>query len=172
MTMRPELRLYLHRANWDGEGSHTYENPDPLLAKQLANMSKYKIHLRGEGERLVAQYFAYQGEAIANIRRWRDLVFVDVGGWPEPTKGPVVAQCTHSIVISRDPAAVGAWHDLCQDLQPLAVIHSVQHTCLEILQEEPYLELIAGPWERGCRIPEQLCDRVLSILPQPKNPPF
>lgn len=164
-ALRPELRLSLQWASWDGEGSHTYENPDPVLAKQLADASKYKIHLDRECDRLVPEYFDYQGKAIANLRCWRDLVLVDVGGLPQAEKGPVVAQCTHWIIISNNPEAVAAWQGLFQGLQPLAVIHSVREERLEIIREHPYLELIAGPWVRGCSIPDELCDRVLSILP-------
>ncbi|MGK7926272.1 MAG: CRISPR-associated protein Csx3 [Spirulina sp.] len=164
LDWRSDLKSYLHRANWDGEGLHTYETPDAKLAKQLVNANTYRLHLHEESDRLIPEYFKYHGNAIANIRSVRDLVLVDVGGKPQPEKRPVVAQCTHSIIISRYQEEIPIWQNLFAELHPLAVIHSVWEERLEVLCTEPYLEIIAGKWQPGCRVPDVLRDRVLSVV--------
>lgn len=161
---KPDLKLFLHRANWDGEGNHTHETPDPVLAKRLKAENKRKIHLHPECDRLLPEYFAYHAKAIENIRQVVDLALVDVGGKPEAVKRPVVEQCSHAIIISRDPQKVGAWQELCAELQPLAVIHSVWEDKLEVVRTDPYLEIVAGKWERGCVVPEVLLERVLGVV--------
>ena len=97
-----------------------------------------------------------------------DLALVDVGGVPDPVKTPVVEKCSHYIVISRYPDRVQEWHDLCGgNLKPLAVIHSVKEERLEVLQTEPFLEIVAGPWRREepRPVPEVLLQAVLKLLP-------
>ncbi|WP_204101928.1 MULTISPECIES: CRISPR-associated protein Csx3 [Spirulina sp. CCY15215] len=161
---RPDLPLYLHRANWDGEGIHTYETPDPELAKKLVNANTYRLHQHEDSDRLIPKYFQYHADAIANIRSVRNLALVDVGGWPQPEKRPVVEQCTHSIIISRYPEKIPAWQELFAPLQPLAVIHSILEERCEIVRTKPYLEIIAGKWQLGCSVPDVLRDRVLSVV--------
>jgi hypothetical protein len=56
-----------------------------------------------------------------------ELVIVDVGGMVQPEKLPILEACTHYLIISSKPEAVGAWHEFCHDrgnLMPVAVIHS------------------------------------------------
>ncbi len=164
---RPDVQIYLHRANWDGEGNHTHETPDRDLAARLAKENKFKLHQHPNADELIGKYFDYHAQATANIRQVVNLALVDVGGVPDPVKTPVVEQCSHYIVISDDPLKVQTWHDLCSSkLQPLAVIHSVLEERLEILRTEPFLEIVAGPWKRGQRrpVPDLLLQQVVKLL--------
>jgi CRISPR-associated protein Csx3 len=97
-AIKSDWRIYLHRANWDGEGNHTLENPDPDLAKKLKEKSKFKIHLHPNADQLMPEYFAYHSDAVKNIRQVVDLALVDVGGKAEAVKKAVIEQCTHYII--------------------------------------------------------------------------
>jgi CRISPR-associated protein Csx3 len=166
---RLEAQIYLHRANWDGEGNHTYETPNRDLAARLTKENKFKLHHHPNADKLIGEYFKYHAQATANIRQVVNLALVDVGGVPDPVKTPVVEQCSHYIVISNHPDKVQTWHDLCSPkLKPLAVIHSVLEERLEVLRTEPFLEIVAGPWERGQPppvVPDVLLQEVLKLLP-------
>ena len=97
-----------------------------------------------------------------------NLALVDVGGVPDTVKSPVIEQCSHYIVISKDPDKVQECHNLCSPkLKPLAVIHSVLEERLEVLRTEPFLEIVAGPWERSQPrpVPDILLQQVLKLLP-------
>ncbi|PSF37379.1 CRISPR-associated protein Csx3 [Aphanothece hegewaldii CCALA 016] len=156
-------KVYLHRANWDGEGNHTYETAEEL-AETLKQRNKNKIHLKPNAEKLLPEYFNYHAKAIANIRQVIDITLVDVGGKADIAKNPVIEQCTHYIIISSDPEEIQEWHNLFSEkLQPLAVIHSVLENKIEILKTEPFLEIVAGKWERNhvTRIPEVLLKEIL-----------
>ncbi len=74
---RPQLKLYLHRANWDGESNASYEMPS-TLAKQLAHENEIKLNLQENASQLIQEYFQYHAKTIANIRAVMDLVLVDV----------------------------------------------------------------------------------------------
>ncbi|WP_017306831.1 CRISPR-associated ring nuclease Crn3/Csx3 [Spirulina subsalsa] len=163
----PELEFYLHRANWDGEGNHTYETPDRALAARLKQENKYPIHKQPNAEQELAQYFHYQANATQNIRKFVNLVLVDIGGKPEPVKLPVIEQCTHCLIISRDSEQIQNWLDLCQNLTPIAIIHSVLEDKIEILKTNPHLEIVAGVWDRDKmrNPPDILIKAILNILP-------
>ncbi len=161
------VQVYLHRANWDGEGNHTYETSDRDLAEKLRQKNKFKPHQHPQAEELIKKYFNYHAQATSNIREMVDLALVDVGGVPDPVKSSVVEQCSHYIVISNDPDKVQAWHDLCgKSLKPIAVIHSVLEERLEVIRTEPFLEILAGPWLRDevRPVPEELLKEVLKLL--------
>lgn len=165
---RADVQVYLHRANWDGEGNHTYETLDSELVARLRKENNVKLHHHPNANELIGRYFGYHAKATENIRKVMDLALVDVGGVPDPVKTPVVEQCSHYIVISRYPDKVQEWHDLCgEKLKPLAVIHSVQEERLEVLQTEPFLEIVAGQWKRESprSVPEVLLQVVLKLLP-------
>ncbi|NEP45888.1 MAG: hypothetical protein F6K35_44460 [Okeania sp. SIO2H7] len=84
---------------------------------------------------------------VKRMRSLTDLLLVDVGGKPQPEKEPLLEQCSHYIIISRTANAVEKWHQFCQPhLTPIAVIHSILEPKLTILNTEPFLEIIAGPW--------------------------
>lgn len=155
---------HLHRANWDGEGNHTFENPDPILAKLLAEINKRKIHQLPNAAELVPQYFQYHAQAVNNIRSVADIALIDVGGVPDEVKRPVIEQCTHSIIISRFPEEIANWQKLFGSLEPLAVIHSVQEACFDFNQTQPFLDITANPWAEDCSILNVLIERILLVL--------
>lgn len=162
----PQMKLYLHRANWDGESNASHEMPQ-LLARKLADEHEIKLHRQENAEELVTNYFISQAKAVDNIRAVMDLTLVDVGGIPQIEKTPVVKQCTHYIIISSKPEKIQEWHDLCNShLKPLAVIHSKRERCFKVLREEPFLEVEAGPWERGKTraVPDAILQRVLALV--------
>lgn len=166
-ALRPELKTHLFRANWDGEGNHTYETPNRDLAERLRKENNPKLQKQPDSPARIARFFLKKGEELPNVRRIIDLTLVDVGGKTDPDRLSVVQQCTHYIVISRTPEEVAGWHELCEPyLKPLAVIHSVQEQRLEVLRREPFLEAVAGPWARGeaCEVPGVVLERVLEVL--------
>jgi CRISPR-associated protein Csx3 len=161
----PQMKLYLHRANWDGESNASHEMPQ-LLARKLADEHEIKLHRQENAEELVTNYFISHAKAVDNIRSVMDLTLVDVGGIAQIEKTPVVKQCTHYIIISSKPEKIQEWHDLCSPhLKPLIVIHSRREQCFKVLQEEPFLEVEAGPWERGKTrgVPDVILQNVLNL---------
>lgn len=164
---QPHLKTHIYRANWDGEGNHTYETNNPQLVDQLRRENNFKLHHQPESDAKIQTFFRNRATEAEKIRRVIDLTLIDIGGYPELVKLPVIEQCTHYIVISRDPNAITDWQTFCNpSLKPLMIIHSVLEERLEILQTEPYLEVIAGPWVRGtdCHIPDLLLKQVLSVV--------
>ncbi|MCT7979361.1 CRISPR-associated ring nuclease Crn3/Csx3 [Laspinema olomoucense] len=156
----PNRRIHLHRAQWDGEGNWAIEAKDRALVDSLRQQ-----HKAGWSER----FFQHHAEAVGHIREAMDLVLVDFGGKPKPRDVMVLHRCTHYLIITSDPEALAQWHDFCQvqgKLTPVAVIHSVLEDRVEVLQTEPFLEIIAGPWMRGesARIPDALLSAVMRLL--------
>ncbi|MBL1179325.1 CRISPR-associated ring nuclease Crn3/Csx3 [Pantanalinema sp. GBBB05] len=141
----PTCRIFLHRANWDGQGNWTYESPDSTLTEDLVQGFDAKLHWHPEAANLVPQYFQEQAGFVENLRRVRDLLLVDVGGVPQPEKQPVVDACSHYFVISSDPIAIDSWHKLCSPNLPcLAVMHSEPDVKPDLLALSPILELKLG----------------------------
>lgn len=164
---QPHLKTHIYRANWDGEGNHTYETENPHLVERLRRENNFKLHHQPESDAKIQKFFHARSQEAEKIRRVIDLTLIDVGGIPDPVKLPVIEQCTHYIVISCDFNKIQEWQTLCNSsLTPLIVIHSVLEERLEIVQTEPYLEVIAGPWIRGqeCHIPELLLEQVMSVV--------
>jgi len=162
----PHIKLYLHRANWDGESNASYEMPQDL-AQQLANENEIKLDRQENASQLIQDYFQYHAKAIANIREAMDVVLVDVGGLPQLEKTAIAEQCTHYIVISSKPDKIQEWHDLCASrLEPVFIIHSKLEPCFTVLSQQPHLEFEAGPWLRGetQEVPQPLLDRILSLV--------
>lgn len=158
--------VQLYPANWDGEGKWYRETADRLVADNLRQRNKAQLKQLGEAERagVVEQLLSRYATAVAHIREVVDLLLVDVGG--KPDQHELVEQCTHYIVISKDPDEIQLWHDLCApQLQPIAVIHSVRSAHLEVLKTDPYLEIVAGPWERDAVnvIPKVLLEAVVAV---------
>jgi len=167
---KPEKNIFLCRAHWDGQGNWTYEMPNRDLACKL--VKEYENRLDPQAAELLQRYFDNRAEAVKNIRAVADLVLVDVGGRVQAEKAPVVSQCTHYIIISRDIDAIAQWHDFCRPtLKPLAVIHSVQEQREEPLQKQPVLEMIAGRWEEEetSSVPNELLQEVLRHWTVPEN---
>jgi len=154
----PERSIFLHRANWDGEGNWSHEGGDRLLIQRLVRGHERRIHERPSAKELMAAFFAYHEAAVTSLRRVVDLVIVDVGGKVQREKMGVSDRCTHALIISRAPELVGEWREFCEPtLKLLAVIHSVLEERCEVVAESP-LEVVAGPWIRGQtrQVPEVL----------------
>ena len=136
---------YLQRAQWDGEGNWILELP-----KTATDEIREAFKQANKGQ-LTEGFFPYQGEAILNLRRQKELVIVDVGGKVQPEKQSVLEACTHYLIISAKPEEIEPWHDFCRQggLAPVAVVHSVLEEKVEIVQREPFLEMVSGPWIMG-----------------------
>jgi CRISPR-associated protein Csx3 len=155
--------IYLQRAHWDGEGNYVLE-----LSTQTTDEEIEDFKLRNKGA-LTERFFPYHAQAILQLRRQKSLVIVDVGGMVQPEKLPILEACTHYLIISSKPEAVGAWHEFCRDrgnLIPVAVIHSSLAEVEEVHQVQPYLEITSGTWVRGRvqKVPEILLKQVKTIF--------
>lgn len=167
IQQNPNRQVFLHRANWDGEGNWSDEAHNRDLVKRLIREHERRIHEHPEVSELMPAYFDYHAQAVANLREVVDLVLVDVGGKTQTEKIPLVKQCTHYIVISSIPSLVQSWHDFSGlYLKPVAVIHSTQEQALTVLQTDPFLEIKAGPWEKGktLTVPDVLLYKILQHL--------
>jgi CRISPR-associated protein Csx3 len=87
----------------------------------------------------------------------------------QPEKLPLLEACSHYLIISSKPEAIGAWHEFCRvrgNLTPVAVIHSSLQEVETVHQTQPYLEITSGPWIRGTarQISEILLNQVKSIF--------
>ena len=165
-------RVFLHRASWDGEGNWTYEVEKPQLVDSLVRHNEFRIHEDPRTAKQIPKFFERQADTVANLRQLTDCLLVDVGGLPQLEKLPLVAQCSHYVVISRLPDEVEKWHKLCgSQLDPLAVIHSVLETTQRMLKDSPVLEIEAGPWlvEQEPVMPKIVLEAILQIL-QSQNP--
>ena len=170
LMQKLQKRVFLHRANWDGDGNWKHESSNRELVKKLALENENRLHEKAK--ELLPKYFIDQAQAVRNLRELVDLVLVDVGGRVQPEKAPLMPSCTHYIIISRDCKAIAQWHDFCQPaLKPLAVIHSVLDHREEILQTQPVLEMVAGPWKEGERssVPDELLQEVLRHWTVPED---
>jgi len=88
---------------------------------------------------------------------------------PSPVNVVLLHSCTHYIIISNNSEFIPQWHEFCHNqgrLKPLAVIHSVLEERQEVLQTEPYLEIVVGGWFQGQThtVPEILIQEVLKLL--------
>jgi CRISPR-associated protein Csx3 len=164
LMQKLQRRVFLHRANWDGDGNWKHESSNRELVKKLALENENRLHEHPQVAELLPKYFKDQAQAVTNLRGLVDLVLVDVGGKVQPEKAPLVSSCTHYIIISKDCEEIAQWHNFCQPaLKPLAVIHSVLEQREEILQTQPVLEMVAGSWQEGetFSVPEVLLQEVL-----------
>lgn len=153
LQQQPDRQVYLQQANWDGGGNWQHEAANRDLVNYLIREHERRVHEHPQATELLPAYFQYHAGGTANLRELVDLVLVDVGGKIQPEKQPLLEQCTHYIIISRSPDLVQPWHDFCSPtLKPIAVIHSVQEHRMEVLQTEPFLEILAGPWNRGEKV--------------------
>ena len=160
-------RLFLHRANWDGQGNWTYESLDSTLADKLVLGFDAKLHWHPEAPTLVPKYFKDQAAAVQHLRNVQDLVLVDVGGVPQPEKHPIVEACSHYIIISRDPEAISSWHSLCAStLSCLAIFHSQPDGELSYLHQASPLEFSLGlrVLAETKVLPELLLTAILQLL--------
>jgi CRISPR-associated protein Csx3 len=147
------MQIYLHRANWDGEGNWTFETPDGAIVEEAVKRGMHPIHLlygKEKADALMAQYFKYQAELTRDMRKIVDVTLVDIGGKIQDEKHPLLDVCSHYIVISKDVEEAANWQKFCdkRGLQPLAVIHSKWAEVLERKANDRCLEFEAGKWDR------------------------
>ncbi|MCL6434020.1 MAG: CRISPR-associated protein Csx3 [Leptolyngbyaceae cyanobacterium HOT.MB2.61] len=164
----PNLNLFLHRANWDGEGNWSYETSDRQKVQTLIERGEYKIHKLPNANALINSYFDYHAKAIENIRKVVDLAIVDLGGQPEAQKLPVIQQCTHYLIISSQPAQIPKWHELFgRYLKPLAVLHSKAAPDLQRPSHSDFLEQTIDLQNliQTQQIPAELLRAIAQILP-------
>jgi CRISPR-associated protein Csx3 len=160
------LNVFLKRANWDGEGNWVVEMGDKTTAKQLKERNTYRLPNQENGDQLMIEYFQLQANNVKNLQDTKDVVLVDIGGKVQNHKLPVLQQCSHYIIISRDRDKVQEWHDFFKpDLKPLVVIHSILEERLEIIQTDPFLEVIARPWITGeTTVPDVILNHILQVI--------
>ena len=138
--------VYLQRSHWDGEGNWILELPENATDDER---EAFKLANKGG---LTEGFFPDQGRAIANLRRQKRLVIVDVGGMVQPEKQFILEACTHYLIISSKPEEIEPWHEFCGrqgGLKPLAVVRSTLEDKVEVLKRSPFLEMVSGPWLQG-----------------------
>lgn len=164
----PDLNVFLHRANWDGEGNWSYETPDRETVQVLVKRGEYRIHELPNSQPLIQSYFQYHAQATANIRQIVDVAIVDLGGKPNPEKIPVVEQCTHYLIISSQPETISTWHDLFNRLKPLAVLHSKASPNFQLPSNSPFLEraIDLGELIQTQQIPKDVIGAIAQALPK------
>lgn len=109
------IEHYALRASPDGEGDWTHEaHPDLVRELRMQNKAAWTP----EFARQIAREID---------RRWLPLL-VDTGGQITPESARIAASCTHSIVLSKDPAQIPAWRTMLyeQGCVVLAELHSQQ----------------------------------------------
>lgn len=160
-------QLHLHRAHWDYQGDWyaVMENRDLAWAISV----EYGVKPEQKESLDKKRFFEENAELVSKVRGQMNLVLVDFGGCPKPSDVILLRRCTHYIIISSKRKKIEAWHKFCGEkgkLKPLAVIHSVKTETLEVLATEPYLEIVAGPWEYGKTktVPEVLLEQVLQLV--------
>ena len=163
----PQRRIFLHRANWDGEGNWAYESRHTELVDNLVEQNKHRIHRDPETATLIPDYFRRHAQFVQNLRSLFDILIVDVGGKPDPEKEPLIRECSHYIIVTRSPEFLPSWHQLCQPhLSPVAIIHSVLQHRLDCVADAPILELVAGPWTEAeaTDVPADLIRRIGHLM--------
>lgn len=60
----PDRSIFLHRANWDGEGNWSHEGQDHALIQCLVRNHERRIHERPSATELLAAFFAYHEAAV------------------------------------------------------------------------------------------------------------
>jgi CRISPR-associated protein Csx3 len=143
-------QVYLHRANWDGEGNWTFES-EAGVSQKLIQRSERRLHLEENGIELVRQYFLDKAAIMKQMRNIVDVVLVDVGGRVQEEKHPLIDQCSHFIVVSSKSGEIRRWQKMCGDrgLQNIAVVHSTLETRNQVLTYDSCLEIEAGPWRKN-----------------------
>lgn len=164
----PHLKLFLHRANWDGEGNWSYETNDRDIVQILVKRGEYRIHELPNSQPLIQSYFQYHAKATENIRQIVDVAIVDLGGKPQLEKLPVVNKCTHYLIISSQPNEVSKWHELFGSyLKPIAVLYSKTSPDLQLPTNSPFLErtIDLGELIQTQQIPDDVMGAIAQLLP-------
>lgn len=165
-------RVHTLRAHWDGHG-------DWYLAMANRKIADYFSTFAGNPPTTPQEKrdcFEKYAQSTKNLRSTTDLAIIDVGGYPQESDLVLVRCCTHYIIICQsankgDREQIEKLHDFFQskkrgNLKPLAVIHSVWESKLEVISTEPYLEIKAGKWERGVTdtVPDVLLQEVIKLF--------
>ncbi|MBD2436235.1 CRISPR-associated ring nuclease Crn3/Csx3 [Nostoc sp. FACHB-110] len=165
-------KVYLHRVAWDGEGDWFAKTmaSNQELANELS-----KIAGRWKQPENLAEYFSQQAQVIQEIRKYTDLILIDIGGQPKESDKMLLHSATHYIIISNSLEGVAQWHEFFQkpdkntqeQLIPLAVIHSAKEEKSEVIvNNHSYLEMIVGPWkyEQTETVPQELLEAVKKLI--------
>lgn len=130
--------VFLVRACPDGEGNWFSDIPAELAMT---------LRFKNQWDDAFAQGVCQNLETLAKTKR---LVLVDVGGRIDQRNQWILNCCTHAVIVSRDPQAVGEWRGALQssDVQLLAEVESTLEEVCEVLDETPFRCRI-GKLERG-----------------------
>ena len=146
---------YVLRACPDGEGDWSQET------------RQEKVRLLRVKGRFTPEFVQAMSR---DIERRHLPLLVDVGGKPTPEQEVLFEQCTHAILISRDPALLDEWRERAErcGLLVLAELHSELQGQEEILDPGPPLRGRITGLERG-RTPsgpvfQALVDRVAELF--------
>ena len=169
-------RVHILRAHWDGHG-------DWYLTMPNRNIADYFATSVGNPPKTLEEkkaFFETQAQLTDRLRSTTDLAIIDFGGHPQESDLVLGKCCTHYIIIckSSDEANRNQWreqvnelHNFFQNkkrgnLKPLAVIHSVWESKLEVISTEPHLEIQAGKWEQGVTntVPDVLLQEVIKLF--------
>lgn len=156
-SLRLEVKIYLQRAHWDGEGNWSMD----LESLSLDGSVVRALRQRYKGGP-TPTYFEYQAQVVTELRNQKKLVIVDLGGKIDRDKLPLLQACTHYLLVSRDPQLVHPWQEFCetQNLKPIAIIHSTLDVRNQVLKTDPVLELCLGGSDL---VPDLLLERLESI---------
>ncbi|EKV00577.1 CRISPR-associated protein, Csx3 family [Leptolyngbya sp. PCC 7375] len=156
----PPYSVFLYHASWDSEGNWIYSLSD---SSSQMNTNEYHIHENPETARLIHNYYQSHAKAVQNLRQITEYLLVDAGGLPLPEKQPLLESCTDYIIISHLTKEIDELHRFYSPyLNPLIVIHSVLEPTQRILQTEPFLEIISGPWsgQSEIEVPECVLEEI------------
>jgi CRISPR-associated protein Csx3 len=142
--------IFLHRANWDGEGNWAHETEADEREK-LIKRYENRIHEGSNAKKDMMQFFNKQTAIVTKMCQLLDVVLVDIGGLVQSEKDPLFAACSYYIVVSKCPKLAAEWKTEFEKrgLQPIAIVHSVQTQGYQILAGDGFLEIEAGSWKRG-----------------------
>lgn len=103
--------------------------------------------------------FARQsGDALRGLRQSKRLVVADLGGRIDEKQSPILRECTHAIIVSRDRTLESEWLGALRlmGVVPLAIVRSSLREESVVVESEPLLVCGLGPLERalGARRPE------------------
>jgi CRISPR-associated protein Csx3 len=147
--------VFIVRACPDGEGDWFAEIPP-----EEARLLRYKHPFDPD---FVQQAIHHIEEASKSKR----LVLVDCGGRIDRFNQDILNQCSHGLIVSSDPDAVGEWQGALKSsgVQVLGVVHSHREARSEVTATDPFT-LHFGPLERGHApaLPEALVKTVASLV--------
>jgi CRISPR-associated protein Csx3 len=141
----------------DGEGKWSAQIPQ-----------RYADILRRKGA-FTMDFAERSGRRLNALRQSKRLVVADLGGRIDGKQGPILRECTHVLVVSRNAGASAEWRGAAAvfDLPVIGEVESLLLPCSEVLDAEPF-RCRVGPFERGntqpLELPNELIDRVVGDL--------